>query len=149
MLIWLMRTVMSGYRLQFVVYPTRFCGVITSTVPLASAPVLRDEISSLLQKQATRVVPLASMIVFIPLGLLLMRPFQRWVLATCLDASRHLSRSNQVSLICLRALPQWRDPWLLSQGVVMGQVLSRKVVMTDMSPNGGVHCARVTQYVEY
>lgn len=37
------QTVTSGYRLQFVVCPPRFCGVFTSTVPLAAAPVLREE----------------------------------------------------------------------------------------------------------
>ena len=37
---WIMLTVMSGYRLQFVVCPAHFCSVITSTVHEASVPVL-------------------------------------------------------------------------------------------------------------
>lgn len=48
-----------GYRLKFVVRPPSFCSVIMSTVPLASAPVVSEKISSLLQKLAIRVVPLS------------------------------------------------------------------------------------------
>lgn len=79
---------------------------------------------------------MASMIVVILLGILLMQPFQHWVLAMRLDAFRHLNLSIQVSLICLWPLAQWRGPQLLSQGVLMGQVLSRKVITTDASPQG-------------
>lgn len=43
----------SDYRLQFFVQilPPTFCAVITSTVLLASVPVLREEISFLLQNR--------------------------------------------------------------------------------------------------
>lgn len=54
---------------------------------------------------------MASMRVVIPLGPLLMRSVQCWILVTCFDASHHLNWPNQ-----------WRDPQPLSQGVLMGVV---------------------------
>lgn len=63
------------------------------------------------------------------------------MLTTCLDASHHLNRLISGVPDMPSVMAKWRDPWLLSQGVLIGQVLSCKVVMTDVSPQGwGMLC---------
>ncbi|KAL6467752.1 hypothetical protein MHYP_G00234290 [Metynnis hypsauchen] len=53
---WVLFTVSRGYRLQFNTKPPRFNGVLVSIARGVSALVLRDEIVSLLNKQAIRIV---------------------------------------------------------------------------------------------
>jgi hypothetical protein len=54
---WVMRTVMQGYRLQFAVKPPLFNGILYSHTEENSAHILKEEISSLLNKGAIQVVP--------------------------------------------------------------------------------------------
>ncbi|KAL6465656.1 hypothetical protein MHYP_G00257890 [Metynnis hypsauchen] len=53
---WVLSTVSRGYRLQFNMKPPRFNGVLVLIASGDSALILRDEIVSLLNKQAIRVV---------------------------------------------------------------------------------------------
>ncbi|XP_028302770.1 LOW QUALITY PROTEIN: uncharacterized protein LOC114463422 [Gouania willdenowi] len=73
----------------------------------------------------------------VPLGLLSLRPLQRWVNSFHLDAERHRSRRLKVSQQCLCALAPWRDRAYLLRGVPIGSVPSRReAVTTDASPSG-------------
>lgn len=54
---WVMATISQGYRIQFAVKPPRFNGVLVSTASSDTAHVLEDEIATLLNKRAVRVVP--------------------------------------------------------------------------------------------
>ncbi|XP_041840350.1 uncharacterized protein LOC121639256 [Melanotaenia boesemani] len=54
---WVLSTVAKGYRLQFAMKPPKFNGVLASVANGASAHVLEEEIVSLLNKHAIRVVP--------------------------------------------------------------------------------------------
>ncbi|XP_053354207.1 uncharacterized protein LOC128526406 [Clarias gariepinus] len=79
---------------------------------------------------------MASMITVVPLGLLNMRAFQRWVRSHRLCAARHLNRRLTVTPSCMSALLPWREPRLLRQGSPIGRVSFRKVVSTDASLSG-------------
>ncbi|KAK7907218.1 hypothetical protein WMY93_015830 [Mugilogobius chulae] len=54
---WILSTISRGYRLQFAVKPPTFNGVLVSAARGDAAQVLEDEITSLLHKQAIRIVP--------------------------------------------------------------------------------------------
>ncbi|KAI7790836.1 hypothetical protein IRJ41_002448 [Triplophysa rosa] len=54
---WVIRTVTTCYKLQFARKPPRFSGILSSHTEESSAHVLKDEISSLLEKGAVRVIP--------------------------------------------------------------------------------------------
>ena len=54
---WVERTVAMGYRLQFCARPPRFLSVVNTVVTSEAAAVLREEIHTLLSKNAIRVVP--------------------------------------------------------------------------------------------
>lgn len=79
---------------------------------------------------------MASLLAVVPLGLLRMRDFQRWVSALRLCPRRHRFRPVTVTASCLAALGQWRDPALLSQGAPLGSVSQRKVITSDSSLTG-------------
>uniref|UniRef100_A0A3B1IRS8 ribonuclease H n=1 Tax=Astyanax mexicanus TaxID=7994 RepID=A0A3B1IRS8_ASTMX len=79
---------------------------------------------------------MASMIAVVPLGLLLMRAFQHWLLSHRLNASHHLQKKIVVTQGCMKALSPWREPRLLCQGSPIGRVLFRVVVSTDASLTG-------------
>ena len=80
---------------------------------------------------------LTSVAAVVPLGLLLLRPLQRWLNGHHLDAERHRHRRITVSKECLLALVPWRDRAYISRGVPMGQVPSRReIVTTDACPLG-------------
>nr|XP_055051758.1 uncharacterized protein LOC129437577 [Misgurnus anguillicaudatus] len=79
---------------------------------------------------------MASSLAVVPLGLLKMRDFQRWVAARGLCSCRHLARRVRIRKECVTALRQWRDPSLLRTGVPLGGVSLRKVVTTDASLSG-------------
>lgn len=66
----------------------------------------------------------------VPLGLLTLRPFQRWLNSFHLDAKRHRHLKLRVTWQCLRALAPWRDGAYLSRGVPMGLVVCRREVVT-------------------
>ncbi len=79
---------------------------------------------------------MASVIAVVPLGLLLMRDFQRWTASLKLNPSRHLHRRVCISAQYLKALHIWRDRTFLTEGVPMGVVSNHKVVTTDTSSLG-------------
>ncbi|KAL0168996.1 hypothetical protein M9458_037218, partial [Cirrhinus mrigala] len=54
---WIRNVIENGYTLQFQRRPPRFNGMVMSTVPASSAPVLRQEVLNLLTKHAIEVVP--------------------------------------------------------------------------------------------
>ncbi|XP_029909243.1 uncharacterized protein LOC115360460 [Myripristis murdjan] len=54
---WVLKTLSRGYRLQFAANPPPFRGVIQSQVVGEAAHFLREEISSLLEKGAIKIVP--------------------------------------------------------------------------------------------
>ncbi|CAK6970690.1 uncharacterized protein LOC117497598 [Scomber scombrus] len=73
----------------------------------------------------------------VPLGLLQLRPLQRWVNVLHLDAGRHRHRRVRVSQQCVLALAPWRLQAFLSQGVPMGSIPSRREIVTvDACPRG-------------
>ncbi len=55
---WVLATIDRGYRLQFVVKPPVFNGVVMSAALGESAHVLEEEISSLLIKGVIRIIPM-------------------------------------------------------------------------------------------
>lgn len=75
---------------------------------------------------------MASTISVDPLGLLMMRDFQRWVSVQCLCPHRHLKQQIKVSSSCLAALSHWKD----TKGSPLGVVAVRNVVTTDPSLTG-------------
>ncbi|XP_074533298.1 uncharacterized protein LOC141796211 [Halichoeres trimaculatus] len=80
---------------------------------------------------------LTSMTTVVPLGLLLLRPLQRWLNSFHLDTKRHRYRKLRVSQQCLLALAPWRDRAFLSKGVPLGVVPARReTVTTDASLSG-------------
>jgi hypothetical protein len=54
---WVIKTVTAGYRLQFASTPPRFNGILQSQARGEKAQVLQEEITSLRNKRAIRVVP--------------------------------------------------------------------------------------------
>ncbi|XP_075325299.1 uncharacterized protein LOC142383412 [Odontesthes bonariensis] len=73
----------------------------------------------------------------VPLGLLSLRPLQRWLHSFHLDARRHRHRRLAVSHRCLLALAPWRKRSFLLQGMPMGSIASRReAVTTDASLSG-------------
>lgn len=54
---WVLRTIEKGYRLQFRIVPPHFNGMVFSHAPGESANILLEEISTLREKGAIRVVP--------------------------------------------------------------------------------------------
>ncbi|XP_074466705.1 uncharacterized protein LOC141752572 [Sebastes fasciatus] len=73
----------------------------------------------------------------IPLGLLRARPLQRWLNAFNLHPRRDRHVKLRVTQSCQRALSPWRDHKLLTQGVPLGNLPSRRtLVSTDASMTG-------------
>ncbi|XP_075336649.1 uncharacterized protein LOC142397191 [Odontesthes bonariensis] len=73
----------------------------------------------------------------VPLGLLSLRPLQRWLHSFHLDAKRHRHRRLAVSHRCLLALAPWKKRSFLLQGMPMGSIASRReAVTTDASLSG-------------
>lgn len=73
----------------------------------------------------------------VPLGLLALRPLQRWLNGFHLDPTLHRHRTLVVTWACLHTLAPWKDRAFLSKGVPMGFVVCRReVVTTDASSTG-------------
>lgn len=73
----------------------------------------------------------------VPLGLLLLRPLQRWLNSFKLDAKWHRHRRLKVSRRCLHTLSPWRERSFMLQGVPMGSIPARReTVTTDASLSG-------------
>ncbi|XP_034567334.1 uncharacterized protein LOC117832353 [Notolabrus celidotus] len=79
---------------------------------------------------------MASVISVVPLRLLMMRDFQRWVSALRLCPRRHLSHRVKVTPTCLAALRPWRDAAALASDVALGTVSSRVTMTTDAYLSG-------------
>ncbi len=68
------------------------------------------------------------------LGLLRMRPLQRWLKPRVPhNAWRHGRLHIRVNQACVTALTPWKNPRWMEKGVAMGLVHTRKVVTTDAS----------------
>ncbi len=71
------------------------------------------------------------------LGLLRMRPLQRWLKPRVpLNAWRHGRLHIRVNQACVTALTPWKNPRWMKKGVAMGLVHTRKVVTADASNTG-------------
>ncbi len=71
------------------------------------------------------------------LGLLRMRPLQRWLKPRVPpNAWRHGRLHIRVSQACVTALAPWKNPRWMEKCVAMGMVCNRKVVTTDTSNTG-------------
>lgn len=79
---------------------------------------------------------MASVLLVVKLGRLYMRGFQLWVLELKLDPVRHRMRTVLVSAQCALALRVWKRRGILTEGVSMGTVMTRKVITTDASLTG-------------
>ncbi|XP_038158400.1 uncharacterized protein LOC119794765 [Cyprinodon tularosa] len=79
---------------------------------------------------------MASVLAVIQLGLLHMRPFQRWVASLRLNPVRHAHCKVIISPTCAQALRPWKSPTFLNTGVTMGTIQTRKVITTDASLTG-------------
>lgn len=79
---------------------------------------------------------MASVILVVKLGRLYMRGFQLWVSALRLDPVRHRMRTAVVTPQCALALQVWKQRDVLTDGVALGTVTTRKVVTTDASLTG-------------
>ena len=72
----------------------------------------------------------------VPLGLLHLRPLQRWFNAHKLHPRRHRHCRLLVTKSCMRALTQWRARSFLESGRALGRVTRRELVCTDASLGG-------------
>ena len=129
---------------------TTFVGLTLNTLTMTARPSARrvdDILEDLLMFRKGRYLryltylrllgKLTSIAAVVPLGLLLVRPLQRWLNSFQLDAERHRHRSIMVARQCLLALAPWRNRAYISQGVPMGSIPSRReVVTTDACPIG-------------
>ncbi|XP_074492936.1 uncharacterized protein LOC141768506 [Sebastes fasciatus] len=80
---------------------------------------------------------ISAAVLVIPLGLLRARPLQRWLNAFNLHPQRVRHVKLRVTQSCQRALSPWRDHKLLTQGVPLGNLPSRRtLVSTDTSMTG-------------
>ncbi|XP_037637109.1 uncharacterized protein LOC119494940 [Sebastes umbrosus] len=80
---------------------------------------------------------ISAAVLVIPLGLLRARPLQRWLNAFNLHPRRDRHVKLRVTQSCQRALSPWRDHKLLTQGVPLGNLPSRRtLVSTDASMTG-------------
>lgn len=76
---------------------------------------------------------MASLLSVVLLGLLKMRDFPHWVAVRLLCPRWHLSRRVRMSMDCVMALHQWRNPCVFRTAVLLGAVSLRKMVTTDES----------------
>ncbi|XP_067307872.1 uncharacterized protein [Pseudorasbora parva] len=72
----------------------------------------------------------------LPLGLLKMRAFMKWVLSLHFSPLHDLCRSVTVTRTCTAALRHWKSADFYAQGTPLGTVMLRKVVTTDASLTG-------------
>ncbi|XP_052473657.1 uncharacterized protein LOC128030230 [Carassius gibelio] len=79
---------------------------------------------------------MASSIQVVPLGLLRMRAFMKWVLLLHFSPTRDLCRSVIVTRACSAALRHWKSADFYAHGTPLGTVMMRKVVTTDASLTG-------------
>ncbi|XP_056093378.1 uncharacterized protein LOC130072339 [Rhinichthys klamathensis goyatoka] len=79
---------------------------------------------------------MASSTQVVPLGLLRMRAFMKWVLSLHFSPIRDLCRSVTVTRACSATLRHWERENFYARGTPLGAVTMRKVVTTDASLTG-------------
>lgn len=80
---------------------------------------------------------MASAAQVLQVGLLRMRPLQYWLKHLIPPHVWHYGHiSIRVGQACVTALSPWKDLQLFKQGMTMGLVYRRKVVLTDTSNTG-------------
>ncbi|XP_067313977.1 uncharacterized protein [Pseudorasbora parva] len=79
---------------------------------------------------------MASSIQALPLGLLRMRAFMKWVLSLHFSPLHNLCRSVTVTRTCAAALRHWKSADFYAQGTPLGTVMLWRVVTTDASLTG-------------
>ncbi|KAI2665734.1 Protein P [Labeo rohita] len=79
---------------------------------------------------------MASAVHVLPLGLLRMRAFMKWVLSLHFSPLHDLCRSVTVTRTCTAALRHWRNAECYTRGTSLGAIKLRKVVTTDASLTG-------------
>ena len=138
-----------------------FLGVVLNTITMRASlsPQRVDDIlHSLSLFRGGRVLPyiefqrllgrLAAAAGIIPLGLLSLRPLQRWTNSLHLDAKWHRHRKVRVSGRCLSSLSPWRERSFMTSGVPMGSIPSRRETVTAdacLSGWGAVWQSRTAQ----
>ncbi|XP_077395323.1 uncharacterized protein LOC144031774 [Festucalex cinctus] len=129
---------------------TDFIGVTLDTTVMRAHPSphrVDDVLRLLAHFRGGRLLPyvaylrllgkLTSMTAVVPLGLLTLRPLQRWLNGFHLDAKWHRHRRLRVSRRCLLALAPWRERAFLLSGVPLGVAPARReTVTTDASLTG-------------
>ena len=78
---------------------------------------------------------MASVLALVRLGRIHWRPFQQWVISLGIPSTQG-RLPVPITSACMTALAPWRDPRLLTQGVSIGLVVSRKVLTTDACLTG-------------
>ncbi|KAL0194774.1 hypothetical protein M9458_008346, partial [Cirrhinus mrigala] len=79
---------------------------------------------------------MASAVHVLPLGLLRMRAFMKWVLSLHFSPLHDLCRSVTVTRTCTATLRHWRNAEFYTRGTSLGAIKLRKVVTTDASLTG-------------
>ncbi|KAI5103666.1 hypothetical protein C0J45_7247 [Silurus meridionalis] len=79
---------------------------------------------------------MASVTHVLPLGLLRMRAYMKWILSLHLSPLRDLCRYVTVTCACMAALRHWRAAEFYAHGTLLGAIMLRKVVTTDASLTG-------------
>lgn len=88
---------------------------------------------------------LTSVSAVVPLGLLSLRPLQRWLNSFHLDAKQHRHRRIKVSQQCLLTLAPWRDRAYMLKGIPRGSIPSRRETVTTDSCPPGMGCSVAEQ----
>lgn len=129
---------------------TDFIGITLNSVTMLARPTIQrvDDILHLLQKfqiglqyplvEFMRLLgKLTSISMVVPLGLLRLRPAQRWINKLGLHVARDRMKRVTVNHTWMTAINPWRDRSYLLEGVPMGAVaFRREVVTTDASMVG-------------
>ncbi|XP_053195327.1 LOW QUALITY PROTEIN: uncharacterized protein LOC128379724 [Scomber japonicus] len=117
--------------------------LMRAVLTLKRTAVLMDSLSQLtvgkhiLVKCGRRLLGLmAAASQVVPLGLLHMRPLQRWLARHRVCPHEDGLRAILVSAICLPALAWWTTALGLREGVPLGPVCSRVTITTDASKEG-------------
>ena len=129
---------------------TDFIGITLNSVTMLARPTSQrvDDILHLMQKfqlgsrhplvEFMRLLgKLTSISMVVPLGLLRLRPAQRWINGLGLHASRDRMKRVAVDHSWMTAMAPWRNRSYLLEGVPMGAVACRReIVTTDASLTG-------------
>ncbi len=133
--LWVLRTVRSGYTLQFGRNPGYLA---PARIPDLTACLARFKLGHHVSVGTFRRLLglMAAASPVLPLGLLHMRPFLWWMKELRLHPTVPATRLIRVSRSCCRPLLMWRDPVFLLSGVRMGAIYRRHMITTDASMTG-------------